>query len=408
MTTEIEELRMPENGKREEVRETPAPIPFAPPSVGEEEIEALVAAVRSGWLSRGPQVAEFEEEFARAVDAPAALAVNSCTSALHLGLIAAGVQPGDEVILSTVTFCSAANVVLQLGATPVLVDISPGTLNLDVERVKAAIGPKTAAIMPVHLAGLASDTAELDRLAEAHELAVVEDAAHALPTRYPDGVPVGSGGRFAAFSFYATKNLTTGEGGMLTGPVDAVERVRSLSLHGMSRDSWSRYGSGGSWHYTVGCPGFKYNMTDPAAAMGRVQLTKLESMHRRRREVAARYDAAFREIPGVVLPPRLDPEHHGWHLYPLQLPEDPSGRRRNDFIEGMKARGISCSVHFIPLHTQPAYAWLPSVESGAFPAAEAYYSRCVSLPIHPFLTEAEVLRIVDAATTLIDPSPAPA
>lgn len=369
-------------------------LPFSPPFLRDEEVDAVVDVLRSGWLSRGPRTAEFEEAFARHLGAPAALGLNSCTAGLHLSLVVHGIGPGDEVICPTMTFAATANVVEHVGATPVLVDVTPDTLNLDPEAVEAALTPRTRAVMVVHYGGHPAEMDRLTALADKHGLALVEDAAHALPARYR-GAWVGASGRLASFSFYATKNLTTGEGGMLTGDPDLIERARSLSLHGIVGDAWNRYSANGRWSYRVTAPGFKYNMTDLQAALGLVQLQRLEAMQRRRREVAAAYAAGLEGHPHLRLPTVRDEVETAWHLFPVRLgPGAPVGR--DAFVERLRERNIGTSVHFIPLHLQPYYAERYGLDPAMFPVAQAAFEGLVSLPLHPGLTEADVQDVVEA------------
>jgi dTDP-4-amino-4,6-dideoxygalactose transaminase len=306
------------------------------------------------------------------------------------------------VILSTNTFCSAANVVMHLGARPVFVDIEPDTLNLNLDQVESVLDEHTSAIMPVHFAGLPVNKERLDGLASRLGIKVVEDAAHSLPARFDDGSLVGSGTRLTAFSFYATKNLTTGEGGMLTGAEEEIARVRSLAIHGMSKDSWRRYGSGGSWRYDVTCPGYKYNMTDPHAAVGLVQLDRLSAMYRRRTEVVAAYAQALAGYSEVILPPGIGKEGHAWHLFVIQLVLDRLTISRDEFIGEMARRGVSCSVHFIPLHLQPAYKHVVAGLRGSFPVADSYFAGCVSLPLHPHLSDEDVNQITAAVADIVE------
>lgn len=384
---------------------TPSPtratfLPFSPPSITEEEISAVVDTLRSDWLTTGPKTREFEQQFATRQSAPAALALNSCTGALHVALASLDIGPGDEVITTPMTFCASVNVIEHVGATPVLVDVEPDTLTIDPQRVIAATTERTRAIMPVHYAGHPVDMAPILEAAHARNITVIEDAAHALPARYR-GQPVGALGDFTAFSFYATKNLTTGEGGMLTGSPERIERARRLSLHGMSRDAWKRYSAEGSWFYEVVEAGFKYNMTDIQAAIGLVQLKRLESMQARRREIVAQYQAAFAGLDALELPVERPDVESAWHLYVLRLKLDRLTIGRNQFIEELKARNIGTSVHFIPIHIHPyyreKYGWQPE----DFPITYDAYQRIVSLPLHPRLSDADVRDVVNAVTALV-------
>lgn len=370
-------------------------LPFSPPFLGDEEVEEVVAALRSGWISRGPRTAQFEAAFANRLGAPAALGLNSCTAGLHLALAALDVGPGDEVIVPTMTFAASANVVEHVGARPVLVDVEPDTLNVDPAAVEAAVTDRTRAVMVVHYGGHPADLDAIEAIAARHGLAVVEDAAHALPARYRERV-IGSSSNPTAFSFYATKNLTTGEGGMLTGDPELIERARLLSLHGMTGAAWDRYSSKGRWYYEVVVPGFKYNMTDIHAALGLRQLDRLETMQARRAEVVRAYGAALEGIEAVALPrPRSDVES-AWHLYPIRLNLDALPLDRAAFIDAMSSRNIATSVHFIPVHMHPYYRQRYGYRSGDFPVASDAYQRLVSLPLHPGLTDADVADVVEA------------
>lgn len=370
-------------------------LPFARPTIDEQEIDAVVAALRSGWLTSGPKVREFEAEFAAAVDAESALAVSSCTAALHLSLLAHEIGPGDEVITSTMTFAATANVIEHVGARPVLVDVESDTLNLDPERVESAITDRTRTVIAVHYAGHPAELDTLRDLCESRGIHLIEDAAHSLPASFR-GRKVGSGANLAAFSFYATKNLTTGEGGMLTGASDLVERVRPLALHGMSRDAWKRYDKGGSWYYEVAAPGFKYNMTDTEAAMGLVQLHRLDEFRARRRAIVDTYGKAFAGHPALVIPVERTYVEHAWHLFPLRLEADALSIDRNGFIEELAKRNIGTSVHFIPVHKHPYYRDRYDYTASDFPVAEDAFGRIVSLPLDPALKDEDVADVIDA------------
>ena len=380
-------------------------LPFAPPCIGEEEIAAVVQALRSGWLTSGPQVREFETAFAAYLGAPSALAVSSCTAALHLALVVHDVGAGDEVITTTMTFASTANVIEQVGAKPVFVDVEADTLNIDPERVESALTDKTRAVIAVHYAGHPADLDELRRICAGAGVALIEDAAHAVGASYK-GRRVGSSDNLAAFSFYATKNLTTGEGGMLTGAPKSIDRARPLALHGMSRDAWKRYRKGGNWYYEITEPGFKYNMTDPAAAMGLVQLRRLDAMLRRRRELAALYDRAFCGLAGLVRPCERPEVESAWHLYPIRLLSQTAagGVGRDELVAGLAERNIGTSVHFIPLHLQPYYRDRYGYRPEDFPVAHEAYRGLVSLPLHPALEDSDVAYVADAVRDVIGQS----
>ena len=368
---------------------------FSTPAIGEEEVAEVADTLRSGWITTGPKTAQFEAAFRTRVGAADALGLNSCTAGLHIALQSLGVGAGDEVITTPMTFCACANVIEHLGATPVLADVEPDTLNLDPTAVAAAIGPRTRAILATHYAGHPVDLDPLQELAEAHQLGLLEDAAHALPASYR-GRLIGSGDNPVAFSFYATKNLTTGEGGMLTGSPEFLARARTLSLHGMSRDAWKRYGQGGSWFYEVHEPGFKYNMTDIQAAMGLVQLRKLERFQQRRREIVARYHAAFERMDALEIPVERPDVEHAWHLYVLRLRLGALRIGRDHFIDELTARNIGTSVHFIPLHLHPFYRQKYGYLPNRFPVAYSAYQRMLSLPLYPALTDEDVGDVIAA------------
>lgn len=368
---------------------------FSPPSIGEEEIGEVADTLRSDWITTGPKTKRFETDFAACVQAPGALALNSCTAGLHTALVVAGVGPGDEVIVTPLTFAATVNCIEHVSARPVLVDVSPDTLNIDPEKVAAAIGPRTKAIMPVHLAGHPADMDPIRELAKRGDLLIVEDAAHALPAKYR-GRPIGSWENPAAFSFYASKNITTGEGGMLTGTPAFLDEAKVVSLHGMSRDAWKRYEKGGAWYYEVVMPGFKYNMSDIQAAIGLWQLRKLEGFQRRRREIVAAYSAAFGSHDALELPVERPEVEHAWHLYILRLRLEALRIDRNAFIEELRARNIGVSVHFIPIHLHRFYREKYGYQPADFPVAYGNYLRMISLPVYPRMTDGDVADVIEA------------
>jgi dTDP-4-amino-4,6-dideoxygalactose transaminase len=404
---------------KEELRNTSNEIqvPFHRALVGEEEVQAVSEVIRSGWLTMGPKTFEFEKEFAKYIGAQHAIAVSTGTAALHLSLEAAGVRGSDEVLLPTTTFTATAEAVTYVGARPVLVDIDPITMNIDVGDVAKRITPKTKAIIPVHLAGQPCDMDEIHALARAHNLRVIEDAAHALPSKYR-GKRVGRISEFTCFSFYATKTLTTGEGGMITTDnPDATERMRLMRLHGIERDAWKRYRGDGSWFYQVLEAGFKYNLTDFQSAIGLVQLAKCDAMRQARERIAQLYSDAFSSCEELVIPTVLPDRRTSWHLYVLRLRLDRLNKDRDGFIDALRRRGVACSVHFIPLHLQPYYQRAYGYQPGDFPRSEREYHSCVSLPIYPGMTEMEInyvisavlktaaeLRVVRAAPAHVNPS----
>ncbi len=370
-------------------------LPFSSPVIGEEEIEAVVQVLRSPWITTGPKAKRFEVEFASYVGSSAALALSSCTAALHTALVTLGIGPGDEVITTPMTFVASVNVIEHVGARPILADVEADTLNIAPAAVAAAISPRTKAILPVHYAGHPVDLDPIWELARAYGLAVIEDAAHAISAKY-NGRFVGSGHNPVAFSFYATKNLTTAEGGMLTGDPAFLERARVLALHGMSRDAWTRYDKGGSWRYEVRAPGFKYNMTDIQAALGLWQLRKLAAFQERRRQVVRLYTEAFRDTEALELPVERSNVEHAWHLYVLRLRPGVLRIGRDRFIEELAARNIGTSVHFIPVHLHPYYREKYGYHATAFPVAHDSFQRMMSLPLNPRLSDRDVADVIEA------------
>lgn len=382
-------------------------IPFHRPSIGQEEIDEVVATLRSGWLTTGPRTAQFEREFREYLGVPNTLAVNSCTAALHLALAALNLPPGSEVITTPLTFCASVNVILHAGATPVLADVDRDG-NIDPASVAERITEKTRAILPVHLAGLPVDLSSIWALARKHRLAVVEDCAHAAGARY-QGWPIGAGnperGEYsdaAAFSFYANKNMTTGEGGMLaTHREDIAERARILCLHGISKDAWNRYTDKGKWYYEVLEPGFKYNLSDVQSAIGIHQLRKLDAFTARRAELATLYNELLCDVPEFELPATKADCQHAWHLYMLRLNLKRLSIHRGEFIDILRERGIGASVHFIPVPLHPFFA--PYLHDGAnqTPRALELYPRLVSLPLFPGMTEEEVRQVASIAKDIV-------
>ena len=371
-------------------------VPFHVAAVGEEEARAAAQVIRSGWLTMGARTLEFEKQFAAYVGARHAIALNSGTSALHLALEAAGIRAGDEVLLPATTFTASGEVVCYLGAKPVLVDVDPKSMNIDVHDAAKKVNAKTRAIIPVHLAGVPCEMAELQELAKAHNLRVIEDAAHALPASYR-GILIGALSELTAFSFYATKTLTTGEGGMITTDNDAfADRIRVMRLHGIEGDAWKRYSKAGSWFYQVVEAGFKYNMTDIQAAIGLVQLAKCDDLSAARQSIAERYTHAFAGVPAVQTPDCPADRKTSWHLYILRLRLDFLTITRDQFITELNQRGIGVSVHFIPLHLHPFYQRKFGYKPGDFPAAEGEYQRAISLPLFPGMTEEHVQAVVQA------------
>ena len=373
-------------------------IPFALPDIGEEEIAEVVDSLRSGWITTGPKTRRFEQEFAEFLGGDVeAVAVNSATAGLHPALEAIGIGPDDEVITTTHTFTATAEVIRYMGAHPVLVDVDPRSMTIDPERVESAITPRTKAIIPVHYGGLACDMQRLAKIARSHDLLIVEDAAHALPTT--------CGGRLigtldsdaTVFSFYATKTLATGEGGMLvTRNPRIAQRARVMRLHGIDRDAFDRYVSKKpAWHYEVVAPGFKYNMTDVAASMGIHQLAKVRRFQARRAELAARYTSELRGLP-VLTPRDADPgDTHAWHLYVIRLTAA-AGIGRDAFIQRMAEQGVGCSVHYIPLHLHPYWRDTYRLRPEQFPNSQALFESAISLPIYTRMTYDDQSHVLDA------------
>lgn len=373
-------------------------LPFALPEIGEEEISEVVSCLRSGWVTTGPKAKQFEADFAVFLGGDVeAIAVNSATAGLHLGLEAVGVGPGDEVITTTHTFTATAEVIRYMGADPVFVDIDASTLCIDVNAIEAAITPRTKAIMPVHFAGRGADMALILALARKHGLRVVEDAAHALPTTC-NGKLVGSlESDVTVFSFYANKTITTGEGGMLvTRNPEIARRARIMRLHGINRDAFDRFTAKvPSWYYEVVAPGFKYNMTDIAAAMGIEQLKKAREFQRKRAAIVDIYNQALADCPIVRPPAPADGDIHSWHLYVIQL-GDSVGIRRDQFIDRLFERRIGCSVHYIPLHLQPYWRDTYALSPEMFPVSQRVYERTLSLPLYSRMTASDAERVVAA------------
>lgn len=384
-------------------------LPFALPSIGEEEIAEVVDTLRSGWVTTGPKVKIFEHDFGLYVGAQHAIAVNSCTAGLQTALTALGIGPGDEVIVPTFTFCATANVVVHLGARPVLVD-SGDDSQIIPEALAAAITPRTRAMMPVHYAGQACDLDPLYELAARHHLAVVEDAAHAVGSTYR-GLKIGADAlsgyypsvrRATVFSFYANKNMTTGEGGMIaTADDELAQTMRVLTMHGMSKDAWKRFTSAGSWYYEVISAGYKNNMTDIAAALGIHQLRRLDGFIAMRQQIARKYDQAFAGLDLIRTPIAHPDRNHVYHLYTLRLNLAQLKINRGQFIEELKARNIGASVHFIPIHLHPFYQLQFGYQRGDLVQAEKVYDSIVSLPLYPSMSEQDVQDVIEAVQEVL-------
>jgi len=371
-------------------------IVFGAPLIGEEEIAEVVATLRSGWIGTGPRALAFEEAFRDYTGAAHAVAVNSCTAGMHLALIVAGVGAGDEVITTPMTFCATANVILHVGAVPVFVDVDKATLNIDPNRIEAAVTPRTRAILPVHMAGRPCDIDAVRAVAARHALTVIEDAAHCVEGRVGER-RIGSISELTCFSFYATKNLTTAEGGMVTtSRADWAEALRRYRLHGLDQDAWKRYGPGGVRHYEAVVPGFKYNLSDLQAAMGLPQLRRLEQNLKRREEVWAIYDAAFVGLALTVPAAPAAGTRHARHLYTLLVDEARAGVTRDTFRERLNAMGVGTGVHFIAVHLHAYYRERFGFKPEDFPNAAWISERTVSLPLSAKLTDREVERVVEA------------
>jgi len=393
-------------------------LPFALPDIDHTELTQIQEALNSGWVTTGPKTRQFEAEFATAVGAKHAIAVNSCTAAMHLALEAIGLQRGDEVITTPYTFAASAEVIRYFDARPVLVDICADDFNIDPRRIEAAITSRTKAIIPVHIAGLPADLDAIAAIAAKYNLAIIEDAAHAFPTRYK-GRMIGSkvshqpstNGQVdtlrnlqhaVCFSFYATKTITTGEGGMICTDDDALaERCRIMALHGISKDAWKRYTAEGSWYYEIIAPGYKYNLTDIASAMGLAQLAKAERMWQRRCDIAQAYSAAFCQLPELQIPTEGEDSQHAWHLYMLRLNLNQLEIDRAQFIEALKARNIGVSVHFIPLHLHPYYRTTYGYQAEDFPLAYREYQREISLPIYSKMSDQDVQDVIEAVSNIV-------
>ena len=377
-------------------------LPYALPDITEAEINAVVDTLRSNWITKGPKTIEFEKQFAAYVGAKHAIAMNSCTAALHVALVAAGIGEGDEVITTPFTFAASANIIIHAGATPVFVDVDLASYCIDPAKIEAKITPRTKAIIPVHYAGQAADLEPIKALCEKYNLFLLEDAAHAVYTTYK-GQMIGGIGDATAFSFYATKNLCTAEGGMLTTNSDELaEKARIISLHGMSKNAWNRYSKGGSWFYEIEFPGFKYNMTDIQASLGLVQMQRLEEMQARRLEIAQRYHEAFGSMPEIIEPADTGIGRHAWHLYAIQVNDDLLTIGRNQFIEELGQANIGTSVHFIPVHLHPYYRETYGTKEGDLPVAEKIYSRLISLPLYTRMSNQDVEDVIYAVRTIVD------
>ncbi|WP_346886278.1 DegT/DnrJ/EryC1/StrS aminotransferase family protein [Clostridium sp. UBA4395] len=376
-------------------------LPYAVPLIDDEDINEVVETLKSGWVAKGPRTIEFEKRFAEYTGSKYAVAMNSATAALHIALIAGGVKPGDEVITTPITFAATANTIIHVGATPVFVDVDPETFCIDANKIEEKITDKTTAIVPVHYTGHACDMDKIRAIAEKYDLFVSEDAAHAIDTFYK-GDLIGKKGDCASFSFYATKNICTGEGGMLTtNSEDIAEKARVMSTHGMSKAAWNRYGKGGAWRYDIEYPGHKYNMFDIQAALAKTQMNKLSAMQDRRKEIVKKYEEGFSTLDGIKLPPEADYTTHSWHLYVVRLELDKLTIDRDKFIELMGEANIGTSVHFIPVHLMSYYRENFGYKEGDFPVAESYFDTILSLPLYPKMNDDDVEDVINAVTNII-------
>ena len=378
-------------------------IVFGAPDIRSDEINEIVAALESGWIGTGPRVAQFEQEFAayKSVPPSQAAALNSCTAALHVSMVAAGLQPGDEVITTAMTFCATANAIIHAGATPVIADIDPDTCNIDIDQLEQRITSRTRAVVPVHYAGRPCDMDRIGALAEKHDLIVIEDCAHAIETQWR-GQQAGTFGEFGCFSFYVTKNVVTGEGGMVIAKSrEAIDRIKILSLHGMSRDAWHRFGDEGYKHYQVVEAGFKYNMMDLQAAIGIHQLARVEQSWLRRKDIWNRYQQEFQNLPiGRPAEPAKN-TRHAFHLYTITIKQEDCGLSRDQFIDAMSRANIGVGVHYLSLAQHPYYVERFGWNSSDFPIASDFGLTTVSLPLSAKLADEQIDYIIETVTRLV-------
>jgi dTDP-4-amino-4,6-dideoxygalactose transaminase len=377
-------------------------LPYCRPDIDAADIAAVIDTLQRGWLTTGPKVRQFEAEFAQRAGTKHAIALNSCTAGLHLGMLALGIGPGDEVVLPSLSFVAGANCVLQIGATPVFCDVDPHTLSVSTETIAAAVTPKTKAIMTMHYAGRPASAEPIVAFARGRGIAVLEDAALAIGM-LDDGEWSGTRADAAVYSFYATKNVTTAEGGMLVTNDDALmDKVRVLGLHGMDRDAWKRYERGGSWRYDIVAHGYKDNLPDMAAALGISQLKRLDAMQRRRDEIAAAYVEAFANMPGIEpagLGKMKATDRHSWCVFPIFVDETAAGISRDAAIEALREANIGTSVHYIPSHLFSAFRDVPH---GPLPVTERLWQRMISLPLYTLMTDSDVSDVVDALQRIVD------
>jgi perosamine synthetase len=376
-------------------------IPFHKPYITEDEVSGVLDSLRSGWITMGPKTIEFEKSFGEYIGSRNAVSMNSCTACLHLALKILDLKEGDEVIVPAVTFTATAEVIAYFRAVPVLVDVDDVTCNIDAAKIEEKITERTKVIIPVHYGGQPCDMDDITVIARRHDLFVIEDAAHAIPARYR-GRRIGTIGDITCFSFYATKTLATGEGGMATTENDEwAERMKILRLHGISKDAWKRYSKEGSWFYEVVDAGYKYNMTDIQAALGLAQLRKVEWMWRRRSEIAGIYTESLRGFQEILLPSVKPDRESAWHLYPIRLNPDQFACTRDIFIERLKERGVSTSVHFIPLYRHPYYRDTFGFDAAEFPVSEKIFAGTVSLPLYPGMTDEEIQWVAASVADVI-------
>ena len=373
-------------------------IPFSRPSIDQAEIAAVTEVLSSTWINTGPKVRAFEQAFSEYIGVKHAIAVTSCTAALHLSLVATGVGAGDEVITTPYTFTATSEAIRYVGAKPVFVDVEPRTLNMNVDNVEEKITSRTKAVVPVHIAGLPCDMDELISMCRNYDLALIDDAAHAVPSLYKSQ-HIGSLGDLSAFSFYANKNLTTGDGGMVTtNDTSLAQRVRTMRLHGIDRDAWIRQSQRSRWRYNIVTEGFKYNMIDIQAAIGLCQLEKLDRHHEKRTSIAEMYDRELADFDQISTPAKARHGDHAWHLYIIQL----HSKNRDAFIDHLREANIECSVHYMPLHMFGFYQRAYGYQLGDFPCAEEAFERVVSLPLYPGLTEGDIRAIINVIKTFFD------
>lgn len=375
---------------------------FHKPFISEDEINEMVDTLRSGWLSMGPKTIRFEEEFNKYIGSKRSVAVSSWTAAGHLTLEAFGIQKGDEVIVPTMTFPATAEIVCYFGATPVIVDVDEDTLNISLNEIEKAITPKTKAIIPVHYGGQPCDLDEIHEIAKAHNLKVLEDAAHSLPATYK-GKKIGTLSDVTCFSFYATKTLSTGEGGMIcTNDEEIAERCAIMRLHGINRDAWRRYSESGSWYYEVVAPGYKYNFTDLQASLGLPQLKKVDTMWEWRRKIASRYFDGLKDLNLITLPTVKNDRESSWHLFPVRLNLDMLTKNRAQIIDELKKHNIGVGVHFMPVHQHLYYSETFKLDDKNYPVASAAFPRLMSLPIYPGMTDESTEKVINNLTDILN------